>query len=204
MRQAPAASFRRLNVQAIFDLLGELPTGEWTAEAAARWQALSDEAIGGDRLFTADIGDAATFLLPGWTIAMQRRDYPAAAALLRRFFEHPAASQADRVDRIEFSSRLATSLLAAGEEGEGLGIHWGLLAAERAADVRLSLLVMRGLLQEFCREEKPPAELASPGLTDMVEEVVRRLRRWRPRWRRLPARASYAELSSHLARSYPR
>ena len=170
--------------------------------ARAAWQKLWQETVSGEKLGTVDVFHAGWILHWGWFLAMQDRRYAQAAEFLSAYFQHPEIAQSDVWTSITHRCHLATSILFSGDEPAAVGMFRPLLELERKSLVRCALTHTRaGLTDYLC--EPAAAARALPALADLVEEVVNRFRRRVPKKKRLPEKATYADLQRLLDSTYP-
>ena len=98
------ASRRRLNCQAVWDLWPKSPQSR--SESWSRFLTLYEAEVSGDRLFEADVEDAAVFVSHLSWEAILRRRYARAEPEPSRFFKHPDIAQCDSRARAGFRCRL--------------------------------------------------------------------------------------------------
>jgi hypothetical protein len=159
-------------------------------EVRDRWEPIWRETVAGDKIGTVDIEATRNILWGGWHIAMHDGRLREAADLLASFFAHPEIEQADWVSSVSARSYLAYSLLRVGDEREAL-THLRLLM-DSPTNNRSALLHAKVTLRMFCCSRNG-ADVASEALTELVREVVHRVKRRKMRcWQ--PDALSYGDL----------
>jgi hypothetical protein len=163
----------------------------------ARWPALWREYLEGDHLWTARPGDAASAFSLGWDIMMNDGRFEEAAALATLALEHPKFRQMGPQFHVEWRCALAAARLSEGDEAGALPAFHSAIDTPEPKAARAALRAAREYVEVFCRR-RPGSERASPELTHLAAEVVRRLRRRKTLPVQPGERARYSELCGLL------
>lgn len=124
--------------------------------------------------------------------------YREAAVLVCPLFEHPQWSQVDAITVSVARCNLAASLMYAGSEEEAAVLFRSVMTDPNRTMARSGLLVTRAHLLGRCAQ-RPTGEKASEVVTDLAEEVVRRMRRRKKVSARPAERATFGELEELLS-----
>jgi len=164
-----------------------------------RWQEAWREEVAGDRLGSADLETTYNLLWGGWHLAVHEGRYRDAADLFASYFAHPDITGADWSDVHSARHWLAYSLLEAGDEAEALA-HLRLLV-EEPTHRRNALREAKITLLNFLHD-KDHTTIASEALTEVVQEIVHRMKRRNVR-RWVRDSKSYDELLQLLHSTVP-
>jgi hypothetical protein len=173
-----------------------------TPEVWSAWKELWGETVAGDHWASVTLDDARDILRLGWQLAVTDRDYGKATEILRAYFGHPQIEHENPLLRDSLRCEFAMSALYAGEEDTGLALYRSLLQDGRRAVLAMAL----DSLWAFCSDQ-PATKQPSAGLTAMVCDLSRRLRRrWgtRGRAKRLPDEPTNQDLTALLLSVMPR
>ncbi|HTE17404.1 MAG TPA: hypothetical protein VK689_03360 [Armatimonadota bacterium] len=146
--------------------------GRYPPEAEDEWAVLWQEHIEGENLAQSTVDDASILCTLGWSLAMQRRDFPAALARASRYFEHPDWEQGDETTREILLGYIAEAKWGAGDEGGALDDLRQLLQRQRRYRPG-PLLIVRSVV-DSCAQERPPDERAPEDFARLTAEVVSR------------------------------
>jgi len=155
-----------------------------------RWEEIYREATAGDRVGAVDLFVTLNVLHLGWYLARLHGGFREAADRLAPIFDHPDIERVGPTDLFILRRELAYTLFQAGDEPAALA-QLGLLIA--AADHKGRAL-REAKIALLCFMSEQASEItASEALTEIVQEVVHRMKRRKVR-RWLPDSKSYGDL----------
>jgi len=191
---------RKLDLSELGRLWHEVPAPGASPEVRQEFGDFYRSKVGGERLFEADVRDAAHLVSIYSSTLMELGRHAEAEAEARRFVDHPDLAQLDANARMDLHCKLGFCALALGREAEALAHFRRLWLSGPREDRRCAVLFTRHFLPQYLRRNG----MASEPMTGFVEELVARWKGRALRRSRFPPRTTYRRLRLHIRRSYPR